>query len=147
MKHLKRIAFAALMALPVVALAAEDSAKLYKNPNCVCCDEYADYLKDNGLDVEVISVDDLREVKAEKKIPRELAGCHTMVVGPYVFEGLIPFDSVDKVLTDKPFVRGLSTPGMPLGAPGMPGAKTKPIKVYELGFRADAPTDKVYATH
>lgn len=147
MKHIKHIAFAVLMTLPVAVLAADESAKLYKNPNCVCCDEYADYLKENGLDVEVINVDDLRDMKIEKKIPRELAGCHTMVVGPYVFEGLIPFESVDKVLTDRPFIRGLSTPGMPQGAPGMPGTKTKPIEVYELGFAVDAPTDKLYATH
>jgi hypothetical protein len=146
MKPLRKFAFAALMALPFSALAAEAPAKLYKNPNCVCCDDYVKYLQRNGFEVEVVNTHDLVQMKVEKNVPEPLYGCHTMLAGPYVFEGLIPIESVRKVLQERPFIKGLSLPGMPLGAPGMPGRKQGPIEVYELRFRADAPTT-VYATY
>lgn len=145
MKQIKKLAFAALMTLPVSAFAAE-AAKLYRNPNCGCCDEYAEYLKKNGFEVETVDLFDSVQMKEEKKIPEHLYGCHTMVSGPYVFEGLIPLESVQKVLAERPFIKGLSVPGMPVGAPGMPGMKREPLKVYSLGFRADAPMT-VYATY
>lgn len=146
MNPLKKLVFAALMALPFSALAAEAPAKLYRNPNCGCCDHYADYLKQNGFEVEVVDNYDEVAMKEKHKIPEQLYGCHTMVAGPYVFEGLIPLESVEKVLEERPFIKGLSVPGMPMGAPGMPGPKREPLKVYSLAFQADAPLT-VYATH
>jgi hypothetical protein len=146
MNYLKKLAFAALMVLPAAAFAAEPSAKLYRNPNCACCDQYADYLKKNGFEVEVVDDYDGVQMKEQNRIPEHLYGCHTMKVGPYVFEGLIPLESIQKVLAERPFIKGLSVPGMPMGAPGMPGMKREPLKVYSLSFRADAPLS-VYASH
>jgi hypothetical protein len=146
MKLFRKLSFAALMVLPFSAIAAEAPAKLYKNPNCACCDEYAAYLEKNGFEVELVSTHDLMKIKEEKRIPQHLQGCHTMVAGPYVFEGLVPVETVKKVLEERPFIRGVALPGMPSGAPGMPGRKQGPLEVYSLSFRADAPTT-VYATH
>jgi soluble P-type ATPase len=99
-----------------------------------------------AADVELINTNDLTLLKSKRKIPEQMHGCHTMVLGPYVFEGLIPVDSINKMLDGKPFIKGLALPGMPVGAPGMPGVQRGPIKVYALGFQADA-TAKVYATY
>lgn len=146
MKTLKKLAFAAIMALPVSAIAAEGLPKLYKNPNCACCDEYAAYLKKNGIEVELVATHDLDEIKQKHRVPQRLQACHTMLLGPYVFEGLVPVETVKKVLEERPFIRGVALPGMPSGAPGMPGRKQGPLEVYSLSFRADAPAT-VYATH
>lgn len=145
MRQLRNLA-AVVLLLPLQALAAEAPAKLYKNPNCACCDEYAKYLERNGFEVELVATHDLAQMKEQHKVPEHLSGCHTMLVGPYVFEGLIPIESINKVLDERPFIKGLAVPGMPVGAPGMPGIKREPIKVYQLGFRADTPTT-VYATY
>jgi hypothetical protein len=146
MKHLKTLTMAALLAFPLTGVAAETSATLYKNPNCGCCDEYAKYLEQNDFDVETIDTHNLAEMKAEHNVPEQLYGCHTMLIGNYVFEGLVPVESVTQVLDEKPFIKGLSVPGMPLGAPGMSGEKQGPLEVYTLAFQ---PTDtpEVYATH
>tara|TARA_B100000678_G_C18195601_1_gene497288 strand:- start:542 stop:979 length:438 start_codon:yes stop_codon:yes gene_type:complete len=145
MKHLGKLAIAALVAFPLTGLAATE-ATLYKNPNCGCCAGHAAYLEDNGLDVEVIETNDLAEVKAEHDVPEKLYGCHSTLIGNYIFEGHVNAESINKVLENKPSIKGLSMPGMPLGSPGMSGEKQGPIEVYTIPLQ---PTDtpEVYATY
>ena len=47
--------------IPLSADAApiRGDATLYKNPQCGCCEGYADYLRDNGFKVKAISTNDL----------------------------------------------------------------------------------------
>ncbi len=118
-----------LVQLPVLAAT---SATLYKNPNCGCCDAYADYLKRNGFDVKIVNTPDRSAIKKKYSVPETLEGCHTMLIGSYVFEGLIPAEYIQRVLKEHRPIKGLSLPGMPVGAPGMPGAKTRPLYVYNL---------------
>jgi hypothetical protein len=117
-------------------------AALYKNPQCGCCAEYAKYLGQNGFDVQVVETFDLPSVKREHGVPAALEGCHTTLVDGYVIEGHVPADIVQRLLREKPAVKGISLPGMPTGSPGMMGEKTAPLTVYEI---SDSP-DKVYAT-
>src|SRR3546814_1530970 len=56
-------------------------------------------------------------------------GCHTLAVDGYTDEGLVPIETITKLLTEKPKIRGISLPGMPVGAPGMPGRKNAPLIV------------------
>lgn len=116
--------------LPV--LAANIPVKLYKNPNCGCCDSYADYLNKNGFDVNLINTNDMAEIKTKYAVPAQLEGCHTAVIGKYVFEGLIPAENIKQVISEHKPIKGLSVPGMPFGAPGMPGNKNGLIHVYYL---------------
>ena len=117
-------------------------ATLYKNPQCGCCAEYAKYLQQSGLDVQVVDTFDLPSVKREHAVPAALEGCHTTLVDGYVIEGHVPADIVGRLLREKPAIKGISLPGMPMGAPGMTGEKAAPFTVYEI---SDEP-DKVYAT-
>lgn len=133
MIRLKTLLFALLMGPVLPALAAGIPVKLYKNPNCGCCNVYIDYLRNNGFEVEAINTTDIGSINAKYRVPAALEGCHTMVAGTYVFEGLIPADYVKQVLNERRPIRGLSLPGMPSGAPGMPGPKRGPLNVYYLG--------------
>jgi hypothetical protein len=54
----------------------------------------------------------------------------------------VPADIVGRLLREKPAIKGISLPGMPMGAPAMTGEKAAPFTVYEI---SDEP-DKVYAT-
>jgi hypothetical protein len=54
----------------------------------------------------------------------------------------VPADLIYKLLKEKPAVRGLAVPGMPVGSPGMEGGKPEPYKV--LTFDKDGKTS-VYA--
>jgi hypothetical protein len=142
MNWLKKIVMTALLALPLSAVAAE-TATLYKNPNCGCCEEYAKYLRANGFEVKVVASHDLVMLKEEHNIPGKLEGCHTTLIGNYVVEGHVPVESINKLLTERPLITGISVPGMPTGSPGMGGPKTEPLKVYVIGNGEP----QVYATH
>src|SRR5262245_45124487 len=119
-------------------------ATLYKNPQCDCCTGHARYLDENGFDVQVVETFDLPAVKREHGVPEALEGCHTILVDGYVVEGHMPADIIKRLLNEKPAIKGISLPGMPMGWPGMAGAKTGPFTVYEIGD-GTGPA-KVYAT-
>jgi hypothetical protein len=119
-------------------------AILYKNPQCSCCEAYADYLRANGFDVEIRPTNDLTQISLKAGVPANLEGCHSMFVDGYVVDGLVPVDIVRKLLTEKPAIAGVTLPGMPAGAPGMPGPKTATFTIYAVTKDGKAPT--VYAT-
>ena len=145
MKINRRTALAALaMAFTKPAFAATIEAVLYKNPQCSCCEVYAAYLGDNGFTVDVKSVNNLSQISADAGVPPELQGCHTMMVGGYAVDGLVPVDIVRKLLAEKPAIAGITLPGMPAGAPGMGGTKTGPWVI--SAFTKDGQPPTVFAT-
>lgn len=145
MKYRVKILLVTLaLALPLPLLAGGIQATLYKDPNCGCCQAYAEYLQANGFDVKVIPTTDLVLLQEQNGVPARLAGCHTTRIGSYVFEGHIPVDSIKRFLDEKPAAKGLSVPGMPAGSPGMGGTKQGPLHVYTI-TNSGAPL--LYDTH
>ncbi len=139
------------MALPVSALLqprraraeAPIEAVLWKNPECTCCEAYADYLNKNGFHVTLKPTNDLADISLKAGVPADLEGCHTMFVAGYVVDGLVPVEIVRKLLTEKPAIAGITLPGMPAGSPGMPGEKTGPLTVYAVS--KDGTPPRVFA--
>ncbi|NRC56579.1 CopG family transcriptional regulator [Mesorhizobium sediminum] len=129
-----------------VAAKAEEAveATLYKNPQCGCCEGYADYLRENGFEVEVKPTNDLTRISREAGVPKDFQGCHTMFVDGYVVDGHVPVATVRKLLSERPDIAGVTLPGMPLGSPGMGGEKTGPFTVYTVRKGGKPPT--VFAT-
>lgn len=122
---------AGLGQLPSAALAGEE-ATLYKDPDCSCCAAYADYLSGHGFEVKVVETKELDRLKRSLSVPEELAGCHTTVIGGYTVEGHVPVATLRRLLGERPEIKGLSLPGMPLGSPGMPGEKEGAFQIREL---------------
>jgi hypothetical protein len=131
----------ALGLVPAAAGTGSRQATLYKNPQCGCCEGYADYLRKNGFEVTVTATHDLPLLHRQHGVPEGLVGCHTTLVDGYVVEGHVPVAALLRLLTERPPIRGISLPGMPAGSPGMSGEKTAPFTIYEL---ADGPP-RVYA--
>jgi hypothetical protein len=61
-----------LLALPLPALAGQLQATLYKNPHCSCCEAYADYLRENGFEVDVKETKDLEGITLKAGVPERL---------------------------------------------------------------------------
>ena len=135
-----------LLGLAAVPAAAQEKTKvtLYRNPNCNCCLDYAEYLRRAGFEVDVDSKQDLAVVRKQLHVPEQFAGCHVSVIGKYAVEGHVAADVIKKLLAEHPDIVGISIPGMPPGTPGMTGYKTKPLPVYEI--ENDAAPAKVFAT-
>lgn len=132
MRFLKILLMSLALGLQLPALAAGIPVKLYKNPNCGCCDAWAKHMEANGFQVETINTTDLASISQKYSVPEALEGCHTAIVGGYVVEGLVPASYVQRLLKEHPAVKGVALPGMPVGAPGMPGTKAGPLNVYYL---------------
>jgi len=104
---------------------------IYKSPNCGCCNGYVKEMRKQGFDVKVVALDNINTIKMKYGIPADKQSCHTTVVGNYFIEGHVPVEAVKKLLKERPAIDGIGLPGMPIGTPGMPGAKTAPYKVYQ----------------
>lgn len=118
---------------PPATLARADQSQMealvYKSPTCGCCSLWADHLREHGFKVVTQDVNDLTEVKATAGVPRDLFSCHTAVIDGYVIEGHVPADVIRQLLAERPKATGLAVPGMPMGSPGMEGARKDPYDV------------------
>ncbi len=65
-------------------------------------------------------------------MPPGLQSCHTARVGDYIIEGHVPADLVERLLDEKPDIKGLAVPGMPMGSPGMEGPRKDPCDVLAI---------------
>lgn len=99
---------------------AQPLVRVWKDPNCGCCNDWITYLEANGFRVE--SFDTGNSVARQRLgMPHALASCHTAQVGGYVIEGHVPAADIQRLLREQPNALGLSVPGMPIGSPGMDG--------------------------
>ena len=148
--HRIRLAILAalLLAVPAAPALAESSAiKVYKSPTCGCCTKWIDHLEANGFEVSAVDVADVGPVKQQHGVPAELASCHTALVDGYVVEGHVPASDLVRLLREKPDVKGLAVPDMPLGSPGMEASDPSRHERYEvLSFDAEGRT-KVFESH
>ncbi len=107
--------------------------KFYKSITCGCCEVYSSYLSQKGkLNVNNIEQEDISAIKEEYGIPSNLQSCHTYIIGGYFVEGHMPLEAVDKLLKEKPDIKGIALPGMPAGSPGMLGTKNAKWTVYSV---------------
>lgn len=118
------------------------SVTVYKSPTCGCCADWVTHLRDSGFSVTVKSRANVKPVKQNLGVPKDLAACHTAVVNDYVVEGHVPASEIKRMLANKPDFRGLSVPGMPVGSPGMErGGREESYSV--LGFTTTGKTTVV----
>lgn len=124
-------------------LASRGQVTLYKNPQCDCCEGYAAYLRHNGFEVKVVPTNDLTVMGEKYGISDSLQPCHISLIAGYVVGGHIPIEVIDRLLSEKPRITGITLPGMPEGTPGMPGKKPGPLQIYAF-VKGQPP--KIYAT-
>jgi len=137
---MKRIALATFLSLATPALAAEP-VTIWRSPGCGCCDAYAEYLRNEGFEVNVIDDSDFVERSVAAGVPEQGVGCHLAMIDGYVVSGLVPADIIERLLEVRPDITGITLPGMPANAPGMAPAKTGTLRTYSFGSNGV----KVYA--
>jgi hypothetical protein len=105
---------------------------VYKSPTCGCCSKWVDHLEQEGFEVDARNHQNMNAVKEHYKIIRSHQSCHTAVVGGYLVEGHVPAQDIKRMLSEKPDIRGLSVPGMPMGSPGMEGHRVDKYDVLAI---------------
>jgi hypothetical protein len=93
---------------------------VYRDPNCGCCEAWANQARKAGFEVAVFDDRDMPTLKRRLGVPEDLASCHTARVEGLVFEGHVPLVDIRRLIDSRPSgVMGLAVPGMPRGSPGM----------------------------
>lgn len=127
-----------------IAEVPDEVISVYMSPTCGCCGKWVEHLRNAGFQVAVTEVDDVRPVKTRLGIAPGHWSCHTATVGDYLIEGHVPAEDIARMLTDKPQIRGIAVPDMPIGSPGMEGSWKEAYDV--LALHHDGAVS-VYASH
>lgn len=121
---------------PLAGTTSAETMLVYRDPECGCCEAWAEIARAEGYAVTVENRADMAAVKARYGVPRQMASCHTAIVGGYAIEGHVPMRHVARLLDDRPRdLRGLAVPGMPRGSPGMemPDGSSDAFEVMAFG--------------
>jgi len=141
---LASVAMVTIGVVLVQGLAKAADIIVYKSPTCGCCGKWVEHLEANGFSVEVKQRRDLRPIKQQLGVQPALQSCHTGVIDGYVIEGHVPAADIRRLLEQRPAVRGLAVPGMPIGSPGMEGPHPQPYDV--VTFDVDGNT-RTFSRH
>ena len=137
--------FVAVLSMWFSATAFAAEITVYKSPTCGCCKEWVKHLQANGFNVIARDVPDVSRYKAANDVPVTLGSCHTATVEGYVIEGHVPASDVKRLLKERPPIRGLAVPGMPIGSPGMEQGSHK--ERYDVLTFDKQGNTSVYARH
>jgi hypothetical protein len=114
------IAFTILLATTSSAFAANlPEVVMYRDPACTCCGDWMKHMQSQGFKVKNVPIADIFAFKEKQGVTDDLASCHTAIIDDYVVEGHVPSDDIKRLLAQKPDIRGIAVPGMPVGTPGM----------------------------
>ena len=127
------MALLSVMVWPLIKSATGPQIVVYKSPTCGCCRKWVSYLRNNGFNVTQIDTRNIKIVKKNQGIPEKLESCHTAIVEGYIVEGHVPVNAIRRMLEEKPMVKGITVPGMPIGSPGMEqGTRKEPYDVLAI---------------
>lgn len=96
--------------LPVRAEAEGPLITVVRSASCECCRQWERHLEAAGFRINDQISDSIDPTQAY---------CHTASVAGYGIDGHVPAASVQRLLAERPDIRGLAVPGMPIGSPGM----------------------------
>lgn len=125
--------------IPLARATPRARMEVWKDPFCGCCTGWIAHMRAAGFEVVAHDTDDLGAVKRANGVPAALSSCHTALVEGYVVEGHIPAPVTQRLLENRPAIRGIVLPGMPSGSPGMDGPKAGPFVIYALPRGGEEP--------
>ena len=121
-------------AMPDTRSATGQKMTVYRSASCGCCTSWGSHIASAGFRIEDHVTEDMDAVKKARGVSPQQASCHTAVVEGYAIEGHVPASAIQRLLTERPNIRGLAVPGMPLGSPGMEvaGVEAEPFEVLAI---------------
>ena len=105
--------------MPATSEATGPAMTIYRSASCGCCTQWGEHIAAAGFRINDQVNDDMDRVKQANGIAPGQASCHTAIVEGYVIEGHVPATSIQRLLAERPDIRGLAVSGMPIGSPGM----------------------------
>ena len=126
--------------MPVTSGATGPQITVYRSASCGCCTSWGSHITSAGYRIEDHVTEDMDAVKKARGVSPQQASCHTAVVEGYVIEGHVPASAIQRLLAERPNIRGLAVPGMPMGSPGMEVAGVEAERFDVLAIAHDGKT-------
>ena len=136
---------------PAAAMAstAGEEVLVFRSAYCECCEAWESHIAEAGFVVQDHVADDMDGIKEAMGVPADSASCHTARVSGYVVEGHVPAASIQRMLKERPEIKGLAAPGMPMGSPGMEvdGMVADPFSVFSIANNGTMVEFDFYGSH
>jgi hypothetical protein len=136
---------------PAAAMAstAGEEVVVFRSAYCECCEAWESHIAEAGFVVQDHVADDMDGIKEAMGVPADSASCHTARVSGYVVEGHVPAASIQRMLKERPEIKGLAAPGMPMGSPGMEvdGMVADPFSVFSIANNGTMVEFDFYGSH
>ncbi len=133
-------------AMPDTSRATGPQMTVYRSASCGCCTSWGSHIASAGFRIDDHVTEDMDVVKKALGVSPQQASCHTAVVEGYVIEGHVPASAIQRLLKERPNIRGLAVPGMPMGSPGMEVAGVEAERFEVLAIAHDG-TTSVFARY
>ena len=132
-----------------MASAAGEEVLVFRSAYCECCEAWESHIAEAGFVVQDHVADDMDGIKEAMGVPADSASCHTSLVSGYVVEGHVPAASIQRMLKERPEIKGLAAPGMPMGSPGMEvdGMVADPFSVFSIAKNGTMVEFDFYGSH
>ena len=136
---------------PAAAMASTpgEEVVVFRSAYCECCEAWESHMAEAGFVVQDHVADDMDGIKEAMGVPADSASCHTARVSGYVVEGHVPAASIQRMLKERPEIKGLAAPGMPMGSPGMEvdGMVADPFSVFSIANNGTMVEFDFYGSH
>ena len=136
---------------PAAAMAstAGEEVVVFRSAYCECCEAWESHIAEAGFVVQDHVADDMDGIKEAMGVPADSASCHTARVSGYVVEGHVPAASIQRMLKERPEIKGLAAPGMPMGSPGMEvdGMVADPFSIFSIANNGTMVEFDFYGSH
>lgn len=103
--------YSLVLILALGLFADNQKMQIYKPVSSSCPQSWLDEMQQNIQDVKVVSLIDMKALKHEVGVPKNIQSCNTSVIDDYIFEGNVPSSAIKDFFKDIPKnAIGLSLP-------------------------------------
>lgn len=100
-----------ILALSISLFAQNQKMQIYKPVTSSCPQSWLDEMQKNVDEVQIVSLMDVKNLKREVGVPKEIQSCNTSILDDYIFEGNVPTLAIKDFFKDIPKnAIGLSLP-------------------------------------
>ncbi len=100
-----------ILALSLSLFAQNQKMQIYKPVTSSCPQSWLDEMQKNVDNVQIVSLMDVKNLKREVGVPKEIQSCNTSILDDYIFEGNVPSLAIKDFFKDIPKnAIGLSLP-------------------------------------
>lgn len=103
--------YSLFLALSISLFAQNQKMQIYKPVTSSCPQSWLDEMQKNVNEVQIVSLMDVKNLKREVGVPKEIQSCNTSILDDYIFEGNVPALAIKDFFKDIPKnAIGLSLP-------------------------------------